>query len=106
MSKNFNPVSSPISSPVKKLAFGRSLRALQANDDWIVQEAPAAPWFWWLSSFAWIHGLAKENYSPGDFVTYVTQGIGTLVINRATFLAIAEKLIKREISGRSSLKSF
>ncbi len=97
MKDNFNP----ITSPVHKLAFSHSLKVLKLRPDWIIQEAPAAPWFWWLSSFAWIHGLAREDYSPGDFATYCTKEVGTLVVNRGVFLQIAEKLVKQETSGQS-----
>ncbi|MFA5886273.1 MAG: PEP-utilizing enzyme [Patescibacteria group bacterium] len=100
MSDKFNP----IISRTTKFSFADCLRSLRNDKEWIVQEAPAAPWYWWISSAAWIQGLTQAGYSPGNFVTYCSDEVGTLVVNRLVFLKLAKKLIKKELAGNSVIK--
>ncbi len=102
MSDKFNP----ITSQTAKFSFADCLRSLRNDKEWIVQEAPAAPWYWWLSSVAWIQGLTRAGYSPGNFVTYCSDEVGTLVVNRLVFLKLAKKLIKQELAGNSVIKKW
>ncbi|MFA5183991.1 MAG: PEP-utilizing enzyme [Patescibacteria group bacterium] len=94
----------PIISPSAKFSFADCLKSLRTEKEWIIQEAPAAPWYWWLSSTAWIQGLAQAGYSPGNFATYCVGEVGTLVVNRIIFLRLAKKLIKKELAGQSVIR--
>lgn len=102
MKKAFNP----ILNKLKPLGFAESLKILKSRNDWIVQEAPATPWYWWLSGFAWIHGLATEKYSPGWFFTYCTKEVGTLVVSKKTFMRLAERIITKEIKGEQIMEKW
>src|SRR3989338_4519092 len=100
--KNFNP----IIDKFQPLAFHQCVKIFQAHDDWIVQEAPATPWYWWVSAVAWIYGLTSVGYSTGDFLTYCTKDVGTLVIGRKTFMRQAEHLIRQELAGKSVINQW
>jgi len=100
MNTHFNPIVSKLNS----LPFTEAIKLLKTRRDWLVQEAPASPWYWWLSSMAWVHGLADVGYSPGSFTTYVTGDVGTLVIQRQTLMDLAEKLVQKELAGKSIVK--
>lgn len=102
MPKSFNP----ILDKFHPLTFEQCVKIFHSHADWIVQEAPAAPWFWWIPSAAWIYGLTSVGYSTGDFLTYCEKEVGTLIVSRDTFMRQAERLVRRELAGRSVISQW
>lgn len=102
MAKQFNP----ITGTLPEISIETVKKEFRKKDDWIVQEAPATPWFWWLSSVAWIHGLASEGYSPGSLLTYNSHNVGQLVVSKNRLVRLAKKLVRAELAGRSVMSSW
>ena len=97
----------PLASPLKPLSFADGWQILRSRRDWLVQEAPASPWYWWLSSLAFIRGLTMTGYSPGSFFTTVSpKQIGTLVVEHGTFMKAAKRLVEHEWRGQSVIQQW